>query len=266
MNRLAEIIESKHEEVQALLPKLHKLKYAATERNAFRSFRTAIDRGPDALGLIAEIKKASPSAGTIAEDFDPSQIAQNYQHAGAHAISVLTDHKYFQGNLSYLSLVRSVCSLPLLRKDFIVHEAQVYEAVVAGADAVLLIVAALDQPTLEHLLETARAYQLDVLVEVHDRPELERALDARADIIGVNNRNLKTFEVDLATTRDLSEDVPEDVLLVSESGIRGPDDARNVLDWGANAILVGEALMRSDDVVGHARALLTVELSGEATL
>ncbi|MGK0188730.1 MAG: indole-3-glycerol phosphate synthase [Verrucomicrobiales bacterium] len=253
-NKLDEIIAFKREEIKQLLPVAEKLRYAAAERNEVRSFESALREVQDGeLGLIAEVKKASPSAGIIATDFDPVAIAKQYNAAGVSAISVLTDEKYFQGNLQYLVQIREVVDVPVLRKDFIVHEVQIFEAVVAGADAVLLIVAALTQDELTQLLEVAHTYQLDVLVEVHNREELDRALSTDAKIIGVNNRNLRTFEVDLHTTERLSEEVPDDIILVSESGIKTPAEAGEVLQWGANAILVGESLMRSPDIVALAQ-------------
>ena len=202
----------------------------------------------DRLGLIAEVKKASPSAGIIAKDFDPVSQAKKYADAGASAISVLTDEKYFKGKLEYLTQIQQIVDVPVLRKDFIVHESQIYEASVAGADAILLIVAALSQEDLKRLFDCAYTYQLEVLMEVHDLPELERALETDVKIIGVNNRNLKTFEVDLKNTESISEEVPEDILFVSESGIKTPQDASLVASWGADAVLVGETLMRADDV------------------
>ncbi len=246
-NKLEEIIAHKRTEVEKLLPRAAKLRAAALERNEFRSFYGALHQGPGHLAVIAEVKKASPSAGIIAADFDPVQIAKSYDRGGASAISVLTDEKFFQGSLSYLPLIREATSAPLLRKDFIVDEVQIYESVVAGADAILLIVAALEQEQLVQLLKVAASCQLDVLVEVHERKELERVLETDACIIGINNRNLKTFAVDLHTTEQLAEDVPEDIILVSESGIKTPEEARRVFEWGANAILVGEGLMRSPD-------------------
>ena len=258
MNRLEIILEQKRTEIARLLPRLPHLRAAALLRNDYRGFASAIDRGPEALGLIAEVKKASPSVGTIVEDFDPVAIAQAYQAAGAHAVSVLTDEKFFQGNLSYLAQIRQAVGLPLLRKDFILHEVQIFEAAVAGADAILLIVAALEQPDLERLHETATTLGLDVLVEVHALPELERALDCGARLIGINNRNLATFEVDLRATEIISEEVPEGVTLVSESGIKTNADARRVFAAGVNALLVGEALMRTGDVAGQVAALLDV--------
>ena len=155
MNRLQTILDQKRTEIARLLPRLEHLRVAALLRNDYRGFAAALDRGPDALGLVAEVKKASPSVGVIAEQFDPVAIARAYEAAGAHAISVLTDEPFFQGSLSYLTQIRQAVELPLLRKDFILHEAQIYEAAVAGADAILLIVAALEQPDLERLHETA---------------------------------------------------------------------------------------------------------------
>ena len=257
-NKLDEIIADKRIEVEALLPRLEELRDTAREREDFRSFFTALGGGlrdqelgegygTNELALIAEVKKASPSAGIIAEDFDHIAIAKAYEEAGANALSILTDEKYFKGHLSYLAEIRQVVDLPLLRKDFTIHESQIYEAVVAGADAILLIVGALEQDELVHLLDIANQCQLDVLTEVHDLEEMERALETEANIIGVNNRNLRTFEVDLSTTETLSEEVTGDCILVSESGIYTGEDTAKIRMWGADAILVGEALMRSED-------------------
>ncbi len=259
MNRLQAILDHKRTEIARILPRLELLRAAALERNDYRGFASAIDRGPEALGLIAEVKKASPSVGTIVEQFDPVEIARAYQAAGAHAVSVLTEEKFFQGHLSYLTQVRRAIGLPVLRKDFILHEVQIYEAAVAGADAVLLIVAALEQPELERLHQTATMLGMDVLVEIHAREELDRALDCGAQIIGVNNRNLATFEVDLRATEEISEDVPEGIILVSESGIKTQADSQRVFTAGVNAILVGESLMRTGDIPGQVTALLGVE-------
>ncbi len=255
MNKLDEIIAQKHLEVQRLLPRAEKLRSAAALRDDVRSFYDALRADPTRLSMIAEVKRASPSAGTIAADFDPLTIARGYEKAGANALSVLTDEKYFQGRLEYLTLIREQVDIPCLRKDFIIHEAQIFEAVVAGADAILLIVAALDQPTLEHLLEVAHTFQLDALVEVHDLPELERALATDARIIGVNNRNLKHFTVDLGTTEKLAEEVPDDVVLVAESGIKTVADAQRLAEAGADALLVGETLMRSPNIMVDLPAL-----------
>ena len=257
-NKLDEIIADKRIEVEALLPRLEELRDTARAREDFRSFFTALGGGlrdqemgegygTNELAVIAEVKKASPSAGIIAEDFDHIAIAKAYEKAGANALSILTDENYFKGHLSYLAEIRQVVDLPILRKDFIIHESQIYEAVVAGADAILLIVGALEQDELVHLLDIANQCQLDVLTEVHDLEEMERALETEANIIGVNNRNLRTFEVDLSTTETLSEEVTGDCILVSESGIYTGEDTAKIRMWGADAILVGEALMRSED-------------------
>ncbi len=191
--------------------------------------------------LIAEVKKASPSVGTIVENFDPVAIAQMYETSGAHAVSRAYRRAFFQGHLSFATKVRSAITLPVLQKDFIVHEVQIYEAACAGADAILLIVAALEQEQLTHLQKVAALCQLEVLVEVHTLEEMDRALESGAQIIGINNRNLATFEVDLAATERISEEATDDIILISESGIKTPADARRVFDAGANAILVGEA-------------------------
>lgn len=257
-DRLQQILEVKKKEVARILPRAGHLRTAALQRNDFRPFARAVDRGPGELGLIAEVKKASPSAGVIAANFDPLDIARQYEAAGAHALSVLTDEQFFQGKLAYLSQIRQEVGLPLLRKDFIIHEVQIAEAAVAGADAILLIVAALEQERLQALYEEAMLLQLDVLVEVHTGEELERALDIGAELIGINNRNLATFEVDLKTTEELSEEVPDGVILVCESGLKTADDTRRAFDAGCNAILVGESLMRTDDIATQVRALLGV--------
>jgi indole-3-glycerol phosphate synthase len=259
-DKLAEIIATKRLEVEALLPRAELLRAAALQRNEFGGFRSALDRGFGRLGVIAEVKKASPSAGLIDPDFDPVRQAKRYLDGGASCLSILTDEQYFQGSLSYLTRISKFSSAPVLRKDFMIHEVQIHEAAVAGADAILLIVAALDDATLRHLYQEAQAFMLDVLVEVHDLREMERALDLGAELIGINNRNLKTFAVDLATTERLAEEVPEEVLLVSESGIKTPRDALRVLEAGANAVLIGEALMRSHDPSRAIEAYLELEV------
>jgi indole-3-glycerol phosphate synthase len=259
-DKLAEIIATKRLEVEALMPRAAHLRAAALQRNDFGGFRAAIDRGPGRLGVIAEVKKASPSVGLIDPDFDPVRQARRYLDGGASCLSILTDERYFQGSLSYLTQISQFSHAPLLRKDFTIHEVQIHEAAVSGADAVLLIVAALDDDTLRRLHDEAKAFMLDVLVEVHDLREMERALELGADLIGINNRNLKTFQVDLATTETLAEEVPDDVLLVSESGIKSTADALRVLEAGANAVLIGEALMRAGDPSREVEAYLALEL------
>jgi indole-3-glycerol phosphate synthase len=244
MNRLDEILRVKRDEIAGLQPRREELHRAALLRNDFRGFAAAVQREEGKLALIAEIKKASPSAGVIVESFDPVAIAKNYARAGVDAISVLTDERFFQGHLDYLNAVRAAVPQPLLRKDFVLDPLQIMEAAAAGADAILLIVAALSQEELASLLETASLYQLDALVEVHTLLELDRALEAEARIIGINNRNLATFEVDLSVTEKLSEQVPNDIVLVSESGIRTADDLARIKACGVDAVLIGEALMR----------------------
>jgi indole-3-glycerol phosphate synthase len=260
-DKLAEIIATKRLEIEALMPRAALLRSAALQRNDLGGFRAAIDRGPTRLGVIAEVKKASPSVGLIDPDFDPVRQARRYLDGGASCLSILTDEKYFQGSLSYLTQISRFSDAPLLRKDFTIHEVQIHEAAVSGADAILLIVAALDDDNLRRLYDEAKSLMLDVLVEVHDLPEMERALELGADLIGINNRNLKTFEVDLATTESLAEEVPDEVLLVSESGIKTPEDAMRVLEAGANAVLIGEALMRANDPTREVEAYLELELS-----
>ncbi|MEY2572421.1 MAG: indole-3-glycerol phosphate synthase [Verrucomicrobiota bacterium] len=244
MNRLEEILQVKRAEIERLRPRRGELHRAALLRNDVRPFASALQPGDGKLALIAEVKKASPSAGVIVEQFDPVAIAKNYARAGVEAISVLTDEQFFQGHLRYLSMIREAVAQPLLRKDFIVDPIQIMEAAAAGADAILLIVAALTQDELTALLETAETYQLDALVEVHTRPELDRALETDARLIGINNRNLATFEIDLGVTERLSEEVPADIVLVSESGIRTAEDLARIKACGVDAVLIGEALMR----------------------
>ncbi len=256
MNRLTEILAAKRRAIEPLLAKRSALRAEALRRNTFQSLATALQGGGGrTLGLIAEIKRASPSAGLIAETFDPVEIACSYAAAGADAVSVLTDEPFFQGHLNHLRAVRQAIQLPILRKDFVLDEVQIYEAAVAGADAVLLIVAALDDEQLARLHDAATHCQLDVLVEVHTLEELDRALAIDTQIIGINNRDLTTFKVDLTVTETLSEQVPAGVLLVSESGIRTAEDSRRARAAGADGILVGEALMRSRDVAAEVLAL-----------
>jgi indole-3-glycerol phosphate synthase len=245
VSRLDEILRVKRTEIERLLPRREELRKAALLRNDFRSFQAALDQGPDKLALIAEVKKASPSAGVIAESFEPVTIARNYARAGAQAISILTDEQFFQGRLEYVPQIREAVGVALLRKEFILDEVQIIESAAAGADAILLIVAALEQDQLVALLQAAALYQLDVLVEVHTLAELDRALETDAAIIGINNRNLATFEVDLAVTERLSEEVPDGIVLVSESGIKTAEDVARVKACGVNAVLIGEALMRA---------------------
>jgi indole-3-glycerol phosphate synthase len=246
MNRLEEILAAKRDEIERLKPRAAELDRQARARTDFRGFRAAIESSDETIAVIAEIKKASPSAGVMAESFEPIEIAKKYEQAGANAISVLTDTKFFQGNLEDLRNVRGAVSLPLLRKDFIWDRVQIAESAANGADAILLIVAALTQDQLLRMLKAAQEYRLDALVEVHSVDELQRALEAGAEMIGINNRDLTTFNIDVAVTEKLCRDVPDEIVLVSESGIKSPADVARAKACGVDAILVGEALMRGE--------------------
>ncbi|MCC4589688.1 indole-3-glycerol phosphate synthase TrpC [Xanthomonas campestris pv. cannae] len=214
-------------------------------RGFARALQAAIANGDPAV--IAEVKKASPSKGVIRPDFHPADIAVSYEFGGAACLSVLTDEDFFQGHDRYLQQARDACTLPVLRKDFTIDPYQVYEACTLGADCILLIVAALDDLQLAELSSLALQLGMDVLVEVHDIDELERALQVPAPLIGINNRNLRTFEVSLQTTLSMQNAVPRDRLLVTESGILGPDDVALMRGAGVHAFLVGEAFMRAEE-------------------
>ncbi|MEI7720862.1 MAG: indole-3-glycerol phosphate synthase TrpC [Verrucomicrobiota bacterium] len=245
-DRLGAILASKRKEAEAIEGKKSELRRLALLRNDFRGFRANLFQ-PEAVTVIAECKAASPTAGKISEKYDPVAQALLYEKGGAGAISVLTDRKFFQGSLDDLLAVRSEVKIPVLRKDFILTEAQVYESVASGADAFLLIVAALTDDELKRLYELGRTLQSDVLVEVHDLEEMDRALAIDAEIIGINNRNLHTFVVDLKTTEELAPEIPADCLGISESGIRTREDVQRITAQGIHCMLVGEALMRDAD-------------------
>lgn len=248
---LKKILRRKSEEVLARigkrrLPELQKTIEALPSSRGFTAaISAAIEAGQPAV--IAEIKKASPSKGVIREDFQPAQIAVSYEQGGATCLSVLTDVDFFQGADRYLQEARAACSLPVLRKDFMIDPYQVYEARALGADCILLIVAALGDTMLLDLSQLATELKMDVLVEVHDRQELERALQLPTRLIGVNNRNLRTFEVRLETTLDLLGDIPRDRIVVTESAIHTRDDVDLMRQNQVNAFLVGETFMRSDE-------------------
>lgn len=245
-DKLAAILAQKRIEAAAIEGKKAELRRQALQRDEFRGFRRNLHQ-PGTITVIAECKAASPTAGTIAAQYDPVAQAKLYERGGAGAVSVLTDREYFQGELGDLVKVREAVKIPVLRKDFILTESQVYESVASGADAFLLIVAALTDEELKRLYELGRTLQSDVLVEVHDLREMDRALEAGVDIIGINNRNLHTFAVDLKTTEKLAPEIPSDCLGISESGIRTKEDVKFVVEQGIHCFLIGEALMRDGD-------------------
>jgi indole-3-glycerol phosphate synthase len=256
---LNKIVAVKREEVAAALMRksLADVRFDAESRVLTRDFVGAM-RAKIAAGhaaVIAEIKKASPSKGVLRAEFIPADIAQSYAEYGAACLSVLTDQQFFQGCVDYLKQARASCQLPVLRKDFMVDAYQIYESRAMGADAVLLIAACLDDAQMKDFEQIARSLDMAVLVEVHDGAELERALKLKTPLIGVNNRNLKTFEVSLDTTLALMFDIPADRLLVCESGIHTRDDVLRMGAAGVNAFLVGEAFMRADEP-GEALAAL----------
>lgn len=249
---LDEILAHKAREVAArktAVPQAALARRIEARSEAPRGFVAALRARTDANqpAVIAEVKKASPSKGVIRPDFDPAAIARSYAANGAACLSVLTDEKFFQGSDEYLRAARSAVDIPVLRKDFVIDEYQLHEASALGADCVLLIVAALDVMRLTVLHQCARNLGLDVLIEVHDRSELEAALSLGPTLVGINNRNLKTFETSLQTTFDLLEHVPDDVLVVTESGIRARADVTQMLEHEVYAFLVGEAFMRAAD-------------------
>jgi indole-3-glycerol phosphate synthase len=248
---LQRIVAVKHEEVAAAKARrsLASLRDEAESRRDSRGFAAALLARArlQQPAVIAEIKKASPSKGVIREHFVPSDIAASYERHGAACLSVLTDERFFQGAAAYLQQARAACALPVLRKDFMVDEYQVVEARAMGADCILLIAACLDDVQMADLEACAQSLGLDVLVEVHDEPELHRALRLKTPLVGINNRNLRSFEVSLDTTLGLLAEVPSDRLLVTESGIGSPADVQRLRSAGVHAFLVGEAFMRAPD-------------------
>ena len=252
---LARICHAKGPEIEALAGTGRAaLLASAAEQAVPRPFRAALIDAPG-VALIAEVKKASPSAGIIRPDFDPARIAAAYERGGASAVSVLTDRQFFQGSPDFIDEVHGACALPALRKDFLLDPLQIIEARAIGADACLLIVAALDAAVLADLMALCGELGMDALVEAHDERELDAALAAGADLVGINNRDLRTFEVSLATAERLAPIIPDDVLVVAESGIRTRADIDRLEPCGVKAVLVGETLMRADDVEAATRAL-----------
>jgi len=245
------ILQRKSEEIaeRSAIVSMQEMSERAQAADPVRGFVAAIEQriANDQSAVIAEIKKASPSKGILRENFDPAAIAQSYQQHGAACLSVLTDKDFFQGSEDFLQQARNACSLPVIRKDFIIDPYQVLEARAINADCILLIVAALDDDRLQELLKQAHELQMDVLMEVHDDAELERALKSGARLIGINNRNLRTFDTALSTTIDMLDKIPDDRIVVTESGIDTAQDVQLMRDHKVNTFLVGEAFMKADD-------------------
>jgi indole-3-glycerol phosphate synthase len=261
MGLIEELVASAREgaERRRAATPLEDLARRLSERPEQRPFREALTR--PGLSLIAEFKRRSPSAGAIRDGATPTEIARAYEEGGAAALSVLTDEPHFGGSLEDLVQARAACALPVLQKDFVVDRYQLYEAAVVGADAVLLIVAALEQELLSSLCDEATGLDLDVVVEVHDERELETALTVDAEVVGINNRNLDDFTVDVATTFELIVDVPAGKTVVSESGISERSTLEELERVGVDAVLIGEALMRADDPAAKVRELTADEES-----
>jgi indole-3-glycerol phosphate synthase len=249
---LARIVDRKREELARDSARIHDLEKRASQRNDCRDFKAALKRP----AIIAEIKKASPSRGVLCEHFDPPAIARQYQAGGAAALSVLTDRDFFQGSLADLEAARAATHLPVLRKDFTIADFHVIEAAAHGADAILLIAAILDVKEMRRFRELAATFKMAAIVEVHDAEELAAALESGAEIIGVNNRDLNTFEVNLDNSEYLSNKIPAGVTKITESGIHSAEDVRRLMGAGFDAFLVGERLMKSPDPASALRELL----------
>jgi len=254
---LDEIVAGKKREVEQrkqILP-LAQLKRRVAQQKRPLDFASALRGRP--MRLIAEVKQASPSRGTLRLNFNPTELATTYAQGGAGAISVLTEANYFKGSLDHLAAIRQMVGLPLLRKDFIFDPYQIYESHAYGADALLLIVAILSQEQLTGLLSLSRSLGLKCLVEVHNKADVERALLSGAEIIGINNRDLDTFAVDINTTGQLRPLIPQQKIVVSESGIGSRKDIEKLMDWGVNAVLIGEALVTANDILSKMKELMS---------
>lgn len=253
---LQKIISEKRREIEELnhsLP-IPLLEEKIASRKTPRDFLRAISK--ERLQLIAEVKKASPSKGLLCPDLDPVALGRSFAESGAAAISVLTEVNHFQGSLEYLAVIKDKVNIPLLRKDFIFDEYQIYESAAYGADALLLIAGILSREQLTRLLQLSHKLGMDCLVEVHDERELEQALESKTKIIGINNRDLKTFEIDINTTRKLMPLIPVGISVVSESGIKSREDIITMMECGVNAVLIGEALVTADDIPAKIKELM----------
>ncbi|MBL7069151.1 MAG: indole-3-glycerol phosphate synthase TrpC [Candidatus Omnitrophica bacterium] len=254
---LTKIVEEKKKEVEIAKEKLslEKMQKQLMVLPSSRGFKQAITKSHE-VSLIAEIKKASPSSGLLRRDFEPVKIAQVYRAYGARALSVLTDEKFFQGKLSYIDIIRKEVYLPILRKDFIIDKYQIYESKLAGADAVLFIAGLLSRSEMFQFLEICKNLAMDAVVEIHNEEDLHKALSVDSHIIGINNRNLHTFEVDLEVTSNLVNSIPEDKTVISESGIQTYENIMFLKSLGIDAVLIGETFMRSDDIGTKVRELM----------
>ncbi len=255
---LAQIIEEKQKRVSKAKEKLPLgvlMDKSKQPQEGRRDFKYAISKRAD-INLIGEIKKASPSRGIIREDFDPEEIAKVYQVSGISAISVLTEEKYFLGSLEYINKIKHVCSLPILRKDFIVDEYQIYESCYFGADAILLIADILSEEQMVNFKEIASSLNMDSLVEIHSEEDLDKAIKAEADIIGINNRDLHTLKLNLKTSENLINLIPKEKIIVIESGIKSNSDFMFFKSLGANAVLIGEAFMEVGDIGAKVKEVL----------